>query len=1121
MSRILDSCRDTQDKPDLAIEDQRTLQNLVLQLRKFKSQKNFEKHQATANKLSQKYSIRGACKRLKMQYSQLYRLLHFSGKHARALPMELKKRVIQFYSSTKISLQLPFRKYSKFFYLRTPLAVAYQEYAKEQLSLGYRVLRPTSVYRCIKKMFRTRKKIPFKDCQCDICVNLSLLVDSLIANKVGGIKRRITENILRSYCPIRKKNRDVNNERTANRKLEFTESEAISDHERDCIFRKCKKCGAVALQNKIVRENPDIDWNSTVTWSQWVTRSVPSKNSQSNDNVTCESGNKAKKGMYQMTDKVRFRGTLSQLLTLFTHQLSKMSIHLFHFRWQAMQFDECKKQLQDGDVVMIMDFAQNYTHHRQDEIQGGFWSRNQTTLHPIVTYYPCTEEGCNHLVRDEIMILSDDRNHDYQAVNAFVKKAMAHLESKEIPVKRLIMWSDNCGVQYKSCSVFYMMSQMTSLMCQRNYFCAKHGKAEADGCIGRLSMHIDAVVRSGSHEFGNASELMAYCDLNLKLSKEEKGTCVHWQRHYFEVSQINRDASFKARTVEGTLDLHSVRNTGRVGFIEVRESSCFCEVCFLNEPGVCKSEHLVETFAWARLKTLSKEEKKEVGEEFKNLLWETSSNEYQRHKYQFVPQFGKKKQRSNIKNVSSGEGKAKTGYLNGNNVEVDDIEESYQSFSMYDESEQLHDLEQSSESDVEDNMPLSTLVKFMGKQHDHAETPVGHRTRSKNVVICDREAELLYLEDYEKIEGQADSIETSTPIHGNPRGKLNIIKGSVPLSPITAENPIYGFPDVRYLNNRDSFDFKQFHYKLLQCKTFDDLKATILDRLSEIPPLPDRYVCDEAMDSDCVDSYSQKYVPDDLPKEFSQHEVIKIPMQGSCYCCSLSRLVYGTTERDVEMRCRLIVDSVLNMDNYLSHEYLMRGAVHKHKKCTNIATYYCLYSKVTNLGKKSETKEGIKQIYIKELLRTRKSEEYCGIWQFHSGANVLNAPLYMAFPEKDTRDDFRTDFNRVFLPSNTTKHKMLGLLWIPSCEPDMMMAEGQKSTTTYDHIVPFITKRYMNYHNLLASNPVTVYVHTVCLTFMKYKFMYMHVFITLYLNTFQITGARKQQMWENMCRKEV
>ena len=87
-----------------------------------------------------------------------------------------------------------------------------------------------------------------------------------------------------------------------------------------------------------------------------------------------------------------------------------------------------------------MDFATNYSHHRQDEIHGAFWCRNQTTLHPIVVYYPCPEK-CGHLVRD--------------------------------------------------------------------------------GAIGCLSMHIDAVVRSGSHEFGDASEIVRYCELKLTVDNDK------------------------------------------------------------------------------------------------------------------------------------------------------------------------------------------------------------------------------------------------------------------------------------------------------------------------------------------------------------------------------------------------------------------------------------------------------------------------------------------------------------------------------------------------------------------------------------------------------------------------
>ena len=58
-------------------------------------------------------------------------------------------------------------------------------------------------------------------------------------------------------------------------------------------------------------------------------------------------------------------------------------------------------------------------------------------------------------------------------------------------------------------------------------------------------------------------------------------------QHYFEASDLSRDQSIKCETVKGTLNFKSVRNVGIPGIIEVCESSCFCEVCFLNESGQC------------------------------------------------------------------------------------------------------------------------------------------------------------------------------------------------------------------------------------------------------------------------------------------------------------------------------------------------------------------------------------------------------------------------------------------------------------------------------------------------------------------------------------------------------
>ena len=389
-----------------------------MKIQKYKWSKNMPKFHEYVKELEEKYSVRDAARTLKMHYSQLYSLLTSKRKpHGRAMSHGVKKNVVNCYLSNKISQQLPYKRFEKVHFLRTSLAVAYEMYAKEQMKLGFRVLSQSSVYRCLKGRFRIRKEIPFKDTQCADCVNSSLLVDALIVAKVRGIRRRNTENVLNSFCPLSDKDKSpsADKDNTISRKLVWHDnSEVITDHNHDCIFRNCKRCGAIStLQELIIKQNPDIDWAKQVTWHQW-------------QYVLLDNGeNNTKKK--RVIDKIRYRGPLAQLLTKFIRSVNAMSTHLFHFRWQAMQFDECKKQLREADVMLVMDFSTNYSHHRQGEVHGGFWCRKQTTLHPIITYYPCPQK-CDQLVCDEIMLVSSDVKHDSFAVDTYVDKALSHLK---------------------------------------------------------------------------------------------------------------------------------------------------------------------------------------------------------------------------------------------------------------------------------------------------------------------------------------------------------------------------------------------------------------------------------------------------------------------------------------------------------------------------------------------------------------------------------------------------------------------------------------------------------------------------------------------------------------------
>ena len=113
-----------------------------------------------------------------------------------------KKNALEFYASHRIRLSLPFKKYAKNMHLRSTLGVAYEEYARKHHALGNRVLSQSAVYRYIKGKVRTRRRVPFKDCQIDECLNHGLLIDALIVAGVKGISRRNTHNVLKSFCPM-------------------------------------------------------------------------------------------------------------------------------------------------------------------------------------------------------------------------------------------------------------------------------------------------------------------------------------------------------------------------------------------------------------------------------------------------------------------------------------------------------------------------------------------------------------------------------------------------------------------------------------------------------------------------------------------------------------------------------------------------------------------------------------------------------------------------------------------------------------------------------------------------------------------------------------------------------
>ena len=530
-------------------------------------------------------------------------------KHSQGLPswkyrgnVTQKEKVVleKFFQREDVTNELPHRKYQGKRFMRMTLAEAYRLYCKEQEAAGERTLSTTSFQRHKPWYLRLLNKMPDLGCQCDTCLNCDLKAQSLIAGGIKGIKKRLTPNILATLCS----NEDSN-----------PNEAQIIDFREECINRNCAYCGVHRLHEAIEESNPDINWEKEISYHKWETKVVRCsvKRSKLKPGVVSETFSRSR------VQRSLIQTSVGELLNLYLTDLKQMSQHQFNYRFQAQQFEQCKNSLEVGDLLIVCDFATNFKHYFDKEPQKCHFARGQTTVHPIVCMFKCNESVCKSLVTDEVLVASDDLDHDCTAVDAFEQRAVDHLKEDGIDVKRIFRFSDNCAGQYKSRHVFDLLSQK-KIPYNSNNFCSKHGKGPSDGVAGRCMQHLTRCRKAGKcKEVRNAETMVQFLEKSLGTPDQTENMCQHYRRHFFCVNNIEVIPKNEiARCVKFTQKIHSVRNTGVVGYLEVRFHSCFCSVCKNGDDGECTSISHVHPFTRVNIHG---QKQKHSSATFANTLW--------------------------------------------------------------------------------------------------------------------------------------------------------------------------------------------------------------------------------------------------------------------------------------------------------------------------------------------------------------------------------------------------------------------------------------------------------------------------------------------------------------------
>ena len=372
-------------------------------------------------------------------------------------------------------------------------------------------------------------------CSCIIHVNLEFLVKKLYDSKVFSYFS--ANDILRAIC--------------------------CRPYTAACLFRKCFECKDKTMK---IHQFEDCE----VKVRKW-------------DTVATKYMINGKERIIRKVEKQEIIMTIVNLYKLLHESLNKFMCHVGNIVHQFNAMSKLKSTLKPNEVIIHVDFSENYDCKYAEEIQsfhfGG--SRQQVTLHTGVMYLKLSAEDVTSF---PFCTMSESLRHDAFAIWAHLKPIFqwAIQLQKNETLNIFHMLSDSPVTQYRNKTMFQIISNYLEKIIPTiehfswNYTETGHGKGAPDGVGGTLKRSADRAVAEGK-DVPNFDALISVVKKRcpgvyiLKVTNEDIQKCE------------NEFSEFHPFPFIGTMKVHQVIYTKTIPHIFFNSLSCF-ECPFEKQP---------------------------------------------------------------------------------------------------------------------------------------------------------------------------------------------------------------------------------------------------------------------------------------------------------------------------------------------------------------------------------------------------------------------------------------------------------------------------------------------------------------------------------------------------------
>ena len=265
---------------------------------------------------------------------------------------------------------------------------------------------------------------------------------------------------------------------------------------RDCMIHRCPDCPGEDNLNiylKNIFETATLDDHDVIHYKQWTSS-----------------------GQSKLLD---LQDTVTDFIEVFVSLADKATTHQFIVKAQSGYLRHLKETIPTHtEVIVLMDFAENYLFVCQDAIQGFHWETAQTTLHPFTVYF---RDDTGDLQCQSFCVVSDDHSHSAVTVHKFLSDLIhCHLRVQFPQLKKIHYFSDGAASQYKNCKNFTNLCYHKDdfgIVGEWNFFATSHGKSPCDGIGGTVKR----LVRRASLQAASSGHILTpedfynWCTTNI------------------------------------------------------------------------------------------------------------------------------------------------------------------------------------------------------------------------------------------------------------------------------------------------------------------------------------------------------------------------------------------------------------------------------------------------------------------------------------------------------------------------------------------------------------------------------------------------------------------------------